>query len=58
MDSYNNENLDIAENAAGTGAANAEGQAARTVTVAQGNVQHVATPPAGEQTTVAVVPIS
>ena len=62
MDSYN-ENLNVSNTAADTGAdheapdaaavakAEAAADAVRAVTVAQaGNVQHVATPPAGEQT--------
>jgi len=70
MDSYN-DNLHIADTAANTAAdgdadtghgpapemvvAANDAPAAKTVTVAQA-VEHVATPPAGEQTTVAVVP--
>jgi hypothetical protein len=61
MDSYS-ENLHVANTAADTGADTGQAPAAdaaavKPVMVAQaGTTQHVATPPAGEQVTIAVVP--
>jgi hypothetical protein len=63
MDSYNSDNLHIADTAAETGAETGEApasqaqSAAQAVTVAQaGPTQHVATPAAGTQTVIGVIP--